>query len=130
MLGRVVSRSVAQSAVENYRSECKYGSVVRSSAKKCLEECCREVSQSVLYRDVREERCIIMLELLQRSVAGDLGESRVAEKCCTGVLGKSAAEKSRYVVEVMQQSLLQKRFGEVICHPRSKAASGTGSMTP
>ena len=44
--------------------------------------------------------------------------------------GKSAAEKSRYVVEVMQQSLLQKRFGEVICHPRSKAASGTGSMTP
>ena len=93
MLGRGVSRSVAQSAAENYRSECKYGSVVRSSVEKCLEEC-----------------CIIMLELLQRSVAGDLGESRVVSRVvlsvgvlekrgCREVTGKSAAEKSRYVVE-------------------------------
>ena len=69
MLGRVVSRSVAQSAVENYRSECKYGSVVRSSAKKCLEECCREVLQEILEKVVSFPESRVVQECWRREVA-------------------------------------------------------------
>ncbi len=136
---RVLYRSVGE----------EKGNVVRRSDG---EERCREVLQKILEKSVAEKCCTGVLEesvvercwgrvqsrcwrkVFRRSVGEECNrellykrvvvlQKNVGEEWLQRSDGKECCREVQIGCrEVMGQSLVEKRFGEVICHPRSKAA--------